>query len=226
MARSKLDGLGSPLVDAAGAGLLGRTVRRDLADLNLCYLELGLALPEQTDPLVAWSPAVRGEIAVADRPVLARMADCPFSLFEVCLPDGPLPPRSGSRVEDAGAAAPAVERPGRCVEFARTALFAAWRLADNDPFAARIVFGLSPAEQLLLHELCPTQVAALACDPAVVRARWPDRARFWAVLRSAAGSTAPGALQWVHCMGICLMDGRHGGARGEDIDIAPDRRRR
>lgn len=226
MARSRADGTQDSTPPMADGGLLRRTVRRDLVDLNLAYLELGLALVDEDDPLVAWTPEVRREIAAADPGVRARMAECPFSLFKISLSRASGRDLEGRRVEDAVSSAPPGGRTPRCVEFRSTALFAAWRLADSAPLAARIVFGLTPSEELLLNELSPSRVHALAMDPAVVRARWPDRPRFWAALRDAADSATPAALQWVHCMGICLTGGEPVGPRGDDPDPAPGRRRR
>ncbi|MFO1407690.1 MAG: hypothetical protein U1F08_09195 [Steroidobacteraceae bacterium] len=218
MARARDDGQGGPGGGRAGEGLLGGSVRRDLADLNLCHLEFALDEPDPQDPLACWSPAVLGEIRAAGRDVLARMAASPYSLFEIRLPATAAGAAATGHVRDA--AAGTQPRPPRSVEFARAALFAAWRMADRAPLAARIVFGLTPLEELCLNELCPSRVAALANDPEVVRARWPDRPRLWAMLRTAAESGRPAALQWIHCLGVSLTERRdrvpsgHGGPRG------------
>lgn len=226
MARARMDGpeLGNP--ELPYAGLLSRAMRRDLVDLNLGYLELGLAQAELDDPLVAWAAPVRREIAAADPAVRARMAECPFSLFRISLPGRAEPYPDGPRVEDAAVRLPSDGRTARCLEFSSAALFAAWRLADSAPLAARIVFGLMPAEELQLNELCPSQVGALAATAGVVRARWPDRPSFWAALRSAAEVGTPAALQWVHCLGICLIEGGPTESLGGDSAPLPGRRRR
>lgn len=226
MARSRVDDLSAPVHGSTGLGLLSHAVRRDLLDLNLAYLDLGLSLAGEDDPLVAWSPAVRDEIAAPDRAVRARMAECPFSLFKFGLA-GTVPPGPDSpRVEDTGVLTRPAGRPPGCAEFSASALFAAWRLADSAPIAARIVFGLTPSDELLLNELRPSRVGVLAANPAVVRARWPDRARFWSALRTAAESGTAAALQWVHCMGICLVDGGPVEVGGDDPGLVPGRRRR
>ena len=151
MARSRDAGDGGPGDGRAGLGLLGGSVRRDLADLNLRHLEYPLDGPDPSDPLVSWSPDVVREIALARPEVLARMAGCPFSLFELRLPEANGCVANGTGVRDATAVA--TPRAARCPEFARTALFAAWRMADSAPLAARIVFGLTPPQELLLNEL-------------------------------------------------------------------------
>lgn len=225
MASAQPKGQGGSGGGPPGEGLLGRPVRRDLTDLNLRHMELALGDPDPADPLVCWSPEVLREIRGAGRDVLLRMADCPFSLFEIHLADvGARAAPPGAGVRDAGSGA-SRRSPGSA-EFTRTALFAAWRMADGAPLAARVVFGLTPAEELLLNELCPSQVASVADDPRAVRARWPDRARYWAMLRTAAESGRPAALQWVHCLGISLMGRGNGGDRPSADEAARGRARR
>ena len=226
MARSRMDGPESGNPELPDVGLLTRAIRRDLVDLNVAYLELGLAQADVDDPLVAWTAPVRREIAAAEPAVRARMAECPFSLFRISLPGHADPDPDGPRVEDAAVRAPRDGRTARCLEFSSAALFAAWRLADSAPLAARIVLGLLPAEELRLNELSPSQVGALAAAPGVVRARWPDRPRFWAALRGAAEAGTPAGLQWAHCMGICLIEGGPTDSRGGDPAPLPGRRRR
>jgi hypothetical protein len=217
-------------------GIFARSVRRDLADLNLQYLELGLRPDAGSDPLFAWSAEVRREIELAEPDVRDRMAACPFAFFEIHLPAGnPVPGTEISveagRVEDrsngAGAGAGAgVVRPAACAVFTHGALFTAWRLADSAPLAARIAFGLSAAAELELNETCPTRIALLASHPGAVKARWPAHWRFWAVLRHAARSESAVALQLAHCMGICLMDLEPAGARTAELMLSHARPQR
>ncbi len=210
----------------AHEGIFTRSVRRDLTDLNRRYLELGLRPDAGADPMLAWSEAVRREVEAADPAVRDRMACCPFALFEIYLPPENSVPGTEScaeldRVEDRGQGEPGAARAAACVALAHGALFTAWRLAGSAPLAARIAFGLTPATELELNEMCPTRIAQLATCPGVVRARWPERPRFWAMLRAAANADCTHSLQWAHCFGICLMDGERGGARVEDV-VAPD----
>ena len=216
----------------ARASIFTRSVRRDLTDLNLQYLELGLRPEAGADPLFAWSEEVRREIEGAGPSVRERMAACPFTLFEIGLPQGesgnrvagaenPLPGAGSctdsTRVEDrAPGSGPGVARAAGCVAFTHGALFTAWRLADSAPRAARIAFGLSPAAELELNETCPTRIALLAMQPGIVRARWPAHPRFWALLRGAAQADSASSLQWAHCVGICLMEAHHVGKRTEE----------
>jgi hypothetical protein len=204
------------------------SVRRDLADLNRQYLELGLCPDAGLDPLFAWSGEVRREIESADRGVRDRMAACPFALFEIRLPDeDPVPGTERGRVEDrSNGGGHEVTRLAACVAFTHGALFAAWRMAGSAPFAARIAFGLSPAAEAELNDTCPTRIACLAAHPGAVRARWADHFLFWAALRGAAQSDSVSALQRAHCLGICLMELETGNAYAADSTLPPVPRRR
>lgn len=196
----------------AQGGVLTPAIRRDLADLNRQFLELGLQAELAQDPRFAWSEPVRTRLLRADSSTLGRLASCPFALFGIRLPasqaDGrPMP----SRIEDA-AAGIAGRDPwqGRCLAFAHSALFVALRLADTAPLAARIALGLSPGAELRLNEMCQSEVAQLAARPEVIHPRWPAQPRFWVMLLGAARQNLPTSRQWAHCFGICLL--------GPDLD--------
>jgi hypothetical protein len=193
---------------AAHGGVLTPTIRRDLADLNRQYLELALAPELSIDPRFAWSDTVRSRLVATDAATRARMAACPFALFEIRLPadHGPVVRLAPLRVEE-GVAMAAGGEPwqARCLEFAQFALFLALRLTDTAPLAIRIALGLSPVAELRLHEMCPSEVAQFAARPDVVRPRWPSHPRFWAMLQGAARIDSASLLQSAHCLGICLL---------------------
>jgi hypothetical protein len=222
---------GAPDAPAQG-GIFTRSVRRDLTDLNRQYLELGLRADTVADPLFAWSESVRREIQAASPAVLARMAACPFALFEIRVPSGNPPPGAdpgsdAGRVEDrsrGGGESGALT--AACIAFTHGALFTAWRLVDSAPLAARIAFALSPAAELELSDTCPTRIAVLASHPGVVRARWPQQPRFWERLRDAAQADSSQSLQWAHCFGLCLIDGERLGAHTDDHEALDHPRRR
>ena len=193
---------------AVHGGVLTPTIRRDLADLNRQYLELALAPELAVDPRFAWCDTVRSRLVATDAATRARMAACPFALFEIQLPADHRPgaPLAPFRVEEGAAIAVAGEPwRARCREFAQFALFLALRLADAAPLATRIALGLSPVAELRLHEMCPSEVAHFAAGPDVVRPRWPSHPRFWAMLLGAARIDSAALLQSAHCLGICLL---------------------
>ncbi len=188
-------------------GFLMPAVRRDLADLNRQFLELGLTAELAGDPRFSWSDGVRAGLLRTDGATRNRMADCPFALFEIVLPPGGKSAAAVSpRVEDA-LRGPAVAEPwrSRCLAFVHFALFVAWRLADAVPLATRVALGLAPAAELQLNEMCPSEVAGLADCPSLIRPRWPAHSRFWGMLQGAATAKCPLSLQWAHCVGICLL---------------------
>ena len=188
-------------------GLLSAGTRRDLADLNLQFLELSLAPELGSDPRFAWSDPVRSGLVRTDRSTRDRMAACPFSLFEILLPAvGTTPGSARSRVED-GAAGASLGEPwnGRCLAFVQFALFVAWRLAETVPLATRLALGLSPAAELRLNEACPSELAQLAACPGAVRPRWPTHGRFWPMLIAAARADSASSLRQAHCFGLCLL---------------------
>jgi hypothetical protein len=189
------------------SSILRPTVRRDIADLNREYLEISLSRELQDDPRFAWSEPVRQSLLGTDPDARGRMAACPFSFFELRLP--PPEPRGVAepgRVEDGGFPLAAEAASGRCASFVHLALFLAWRLADAEPLATRIALGLPPAAELRLNEMSPSQLVQLAAWPGLLRPRWPRHQRFWSMLAAASGRDSVVALQWAHCVGICLLE--------------------
>lgn len=224
MAPTYFPGQGADLI--VQGGVLSPAFRRDLADLNRQFLELGLAPELASDPRFAWSEPVRAGLLGTDSATRDRMAGCPFALFEIHLPAtrttaGIVP----SRVQDGAAAmAPAEPWHARCLAFGHFALFVALRFADIAPLATRIALGLSSAAELRLKEMCPSEVAQLATSPDVIRPRWPAHPRFWAMLRWAVRSGAPSALQWTHCVGICLLGSEFSAVESGPVGPTPRHR--
>jgi hypothetical protein len=193
-------------------GLLPPDLRRDLADLNAQYLDVGLDAQPGMDPRFAWSEGVRLRLAAADRQTRTRMAAVPFALFRLVLPpEGGFDRARGIADLPWPAAGPGWQ--GRCLSFAHQAAFFARRLLDGAPLAARLVLDLPPDAQALLAGLCPSEVAAAAAHPGLIRPRWPGHLRFWEWLEAAARSDSDSALQWANCMGMCLL--------GADTDTGP-----
>jgi hypothetical protein len=179
-------------------------LRRDLADLNAQYLELGLLAGSIPDACFGWSEAVHRCIAETDAASRARMATSPFALFHVAIPGTP-PWEHPPRVEDGLPTAVAGPFHARCLSFAHQVAFLAMRLVEGSPLAGRLVLGLSPAGEAWLRELRPSQVADVAADPGLIRPRWPTHVRFWAMFAGAARRASPEALRWTHCVGLCLL---------------------
>jgi hypothetical protein len=203
----------------ARGGLLSPFLRRDLADLNALYLDLGLSSVADGDPRFAWSTAVRQCLLAADACTLARVAAVPFALFELVLPTDACAAPAG-RVEDSRSSARSEPWPGCCESFAHQAAFLARRLVDAEPLASRVLLGLSADAQAWLAECRLSQLAELAVNPHMIRPRWRLHERYWEMLIGAARRASPAALQWAHCVGLCLI-----GTDGEGTVPQPPRRR-
>lgn len=201
----------------ARTGFLLPTFLRDLADLNAQYLALGLTPGLEGDPRFGWSEPVRRCLLAADEATRGRIAAVPFSLFDLVLPVGG-PAATARRVEDGPVVSIAPQWQVRFESFAHQAVFFARRLGDGEPLAARLVLGLSEEAIQWLAECRLAQLAEVAGAARLVRPRWHQHERFWEVLAAAARRSTPGALQWAHCIGLCLL-----GADG--VATAPPRRR-
>ncbi len=202
-------------------GLLPPGLRRDIADLNIQYFDLGLKAGLDGDPRFAWSEPVRHCLLEADADTLARVAAAPFALFDLLLPAG-LAAATTARVEDSPAAPGPGHWLGRCASFAHQAIAVARRLADCDPLTSRVALGLSPEAHCWLVDCRPSQLAELAGSPQAIRPRWRLHARFWETLVGAARRNSPTALQWAYCMGLSLIDATDGAT----APVAPRRRTR
>jgi hypothetical protein len=212
-------GPGQESLAPAPSGLIPPALRRDLADLNAQYLELGLAPGLEADPRFGWCAGARRCLLAADADTRATMAAVPFALFGLTLgPEGP--PGVVGRVADEWAACAPAGWHGRFDSFAHQSVFLARRLLDTAPMALQLVFGLPEHAQRWLLECRLVQLADLAGNPHVIRPRWRLHARFWQVLAVAARRGTPDALQLAHCIGMCLLD-----AADEDVAPAPPRGR-
>jgi len=188
-------------------GLLPPALRRDLADLNSQFLDLSLATEASSEPGGSWAEPVRRRLREIDRPIRTTMAAAPFALFRLVPPALPAlaPALLTNGVADLTLPAPVTGWQGRWMSFTHQAAFFARRLVDGAPLAANVVLDLTPEAQAQLGALCPSQLAAVAAQPGIVRPRWPDHLRFWEMLEAAARCDSAAALQWTHCVGVCLL---------------------
>jgi hypothetical protein len=187
-------------------GFLTPAIRRVVADVNRQFLELALEPALAGDARFALPEGVAGALRAGGEVVLARVAACPFTLFQISLTQGgALGADRGPGVEDATRPLVDAATCARTLSFASMALFLAWRLADDEPLALRIVLGLSAPDELLLNETRPSDLLRLAHAPQLIGPRWIAQARYWRLLlRAAAGDSEP-TLRRVHCAGICLV---------------------
>ncbi len=187
-------------------GFLSPSIRRDIADVNRQFLELALEPALADDPRFALPAEIGGALLAGGGPLLGRLAACPFTLFRLSLDrNGALSVDRGPGVEDTRRPLVDAATCARTHSFAHVALFLAWRLADDEPLALRIVLGLSAAEELLLNETPPSELLRLAYAPQLLGPRWIREARYWRLLLRAAAGDSESTLRRAHCAGICLI---------------------
>ena len=58
---------------------------------------------------------------------------------------------------------------------------------------------------VIANNLANVNTTGFAAQPGIVRPRWPDHLRFWEMLEAAARCESATALQWAHCVGVCLL---------------------
>jgi hypothetical protein len=205
--------------------LLGPVIRRDIADLNLQFLRLSLEPSREEDPRFAFADTVRRALAACTPDELNRLAMCPFSLFQLHLPDLSRPGLpAADRVAEARQAPP-LEPPtaARCQTFVLLCLSVARQLAGATPFSPRIALGVSAEVETRLAGMGPSELAIIAAWSGLVRARWPRHDKVWGMLIAAARDSAGLPPGWAHCAALCLLAT---GATAADLaEGAPVRRR-
>ncbi len=205
--------------------LLDPVIRRDIADLNLQYLQLALQPSLDEDPRFALADRVRRTLTGCPADALQRLANCPFSLFQLRLPDPPQATReSADGVADTWH--PPVIEPAiavRCQAFVLLSLSVARQLAEAAPLSPRIALGVSAEAERRLASMGPSELALLAAWSGLFRARCPRHEKFWGMLIGAARSPEPAPLRLAHCAGLCLL--ATGDNSADATGDAPSRRR-
>ena len=210
-----------------GRGLLTPAIRRDVADLNRRFLDLSLEPSLAGDSRFALPDDIPPILRAGGQDLLSRVAACPFTLFQVSLEHerlGGIDRAPG--VEDTRRSPVDATTSGRAVSFAHVAVFLAWRLADDEPLAFRIVLGLSAGDELLLNQTRPSDLPRLASAPRLIAPRWTGQPRYWRLLVRAAAAGGDATLQRVHCAGICMVVADLWGLDGTSPDRAARGRRR
>ena len=131
------DGRDGSTGNSSGRGFLTPAVRRDISDLNRQFLSLALEPALVGDVRFALPEEVRPLLTAGGDGLLARVAACPFTLFQVSLAHG-RPGALGSGVEDNRRPLVDAATAARAQSFAHVAVFLAWRLADTEPLAFRM----------------------------------------------------------------------------------------
>jgi hypothetical protein len=210
-----------------GRGFLTPAIRRDVADLNRRFLDLALEPSLAGDPRFALPDDIPALLRAGGHDLLSRVAACPFTLFQVSLEHGrPSGLDRAAGVEDARRSPIDAATSGRALSFAHVAVFLAWRLADDEPLAFRIVLGLSAGDELLLNQTRHSDLPRLANAPRLIAPRWTGHPRYWRLLVRAAAAGGDATLQRVHCAGICMVVADLWGQDGRPPDRAGRNRHR
>lgn len=216
-----------PGTDLASRGnLLAPVIRRDIADLNRQYLMLNQEPQLAEDPRFRLSPALQSKLSGCSAEARERLTQCPFSLFQLHLPDaaesaslaaGRIADTRGEQALDAAAAA-------RCHVFTLLSISVARQIAETLPLSPRIALGVSAATESRLAGMRPSELAQVAAWPGLIRPRWPRHERYWGMLIAASQVSDPGALRRAYCVGLCLLTGA--GACAVTAAAPPTRPRR
>ena len=218
------DGHDGPAGITPQHGFLTPAIRRDVADLNQQFLSLALEPALSGDERFALPDEVRHTLEAGGESLLVRVAACPFTLFQVSLAHGRLG-GPGPGVEDTRRPLVDAATASRAQSFAHVAVFLAWRLADDEPLAFRVVLGLSAGDELLLNQTRPSDLPRLAGGPQLIRPRWIRHPRYWRLLIRAAAAAGDATLQRVHCAGICMVVADLWGQDGRPMDRSGPGRR-
>lgn len=138
---------------------------------------------------------------------LQLVADCPYSLFDVCFGDGDYWERSVASALTVGYVDDAT-RHCSYDRFTETILFFVWSAVRIDPRFARFAFGMTKRTSTLFHGVPIGRVPMLA--QVVGRSlapRWPDNDCFWPDLIRFAAANSPAQLQAARLLGCQLLAG-------------------
>jgi len=192
----------------AHRGALDRDLRRDLADLNAQYLQLGLMPALADDARFAWTEPVRRMLRDLPPEALGRLAEVPLALFELAVGRAAGTPAPVG-VADSRSPSIAADLLARCDSLAQQAVHFARRLVGADGLAAGFVLDMSVATRSWLADRRPSELAEIARLPGLLAPRWRLNAHLWRSLIAAACRDSPTALQWACCIGVCLTGTGH-----------------
>jgi hypothetical protein len=191
---------------ALRGNLLPAGIRRDVADLNRLFLDCALDEALQPDPWFCLPQQAVIRLMLANPAARERVVQCPFTLFDLCLPqagdrsDWQPPAVADAQPFDARLRAQADARRS----FGLVALGAARRFAEGVPLSPRIAFGVGAAAEARLSGLSPSESFGVAAWPGLIRPRWQRHERYWCMLAAAATGTDAQVLRWAFATAMCL----------------------
>lgn len=189
--------------------ILNNAVLEPLYELNRAYLHTLARAPRQwhvtagharlPDPVCLALSALPPE----QRTIAAR---CPFSLFNARFHDDAWwrAVAHPTAVEERDARPEA--NLSELGTFALPALFFAWHLAQSNPSAARVVFGMAAATLAVFRTVTLTRLQQIALEhPEVIVPRWPERIAFWKALLDAAPRSPEDCASEAHLVGLQML---------------------
>jgi hypothetical protein len=209
--------------------LLSDSVRRAVADLNRRFIWRILRTADD-DPDDFRMPALQLLPAAAfDQQTIDVMSACPFTLFELRIPESQPAGMSREHAQVRDAVRPPAAMPDLEYQaLAHGALMFASRLADTSPLSLRLALGLSAASELVMNETPVTTLPEWIRSRELLRTRWLEHPHFWPTLVRGAWQRDDATLNRVHCLGLTLLVGDLG-LRDADCALArsgPARQRR
>jgi hypothetical protein len=184
--------------------LLNPVVRREIADLNRLFLERALVACHEPDAWFCLPGLALARLAAGGGDALEHVAQCPIALFEVRLPsDVQTAPLGATVTVEAADAMDGGTRVEARRSFGVTALGVLRRLVDGIPLAPRIAFGLEEHVETRLAAMTLAESYRVAAWPGLIRPRWHDNERYWALLADAVART--GGVHWAYSAGLCLL---------------------
>ncbi len=189
--------------------LLSAAALESLHAINRLYLELLAAGPQPRCSMARPSllDTVAGGLARLSAERRTALAGTPFSLFDAHFGDGAFWTQLTMVVREPAPPGLFERTLPFTVDFAQMALFYAWHLARLEPFAARVLLGMSAQTQRVFAGLPLPYLQQIALEqPQLIEPRWSDRDTVWRILLGAA-HRGPEHLACVHLFGIQLSAG-------------------
>jgi len=188
--------------------ILSNAVLVPLYELNREYLQALARTPRQWH--VATQERLPDPVCLAlmalDTQRRATVARCPFSLFSARFHDDELWLRLANPAAVSENDAHCDNAHAHLAHFAQAALFFAWHLAQSNPAAARVVFGMSPLTLGLLGNLPLTRLQQIAREhPEVIVPRWPERTLFWRTLLDTSPRAPEQSASQAHLVGLQML---------------------
>ena len=187
----------------APRAVLDEQVSESLVQTNLAFFEVVIARRAQAPgrPVLGLTAETALGIARLDARSRTLAASCPYTVFNMGFEDCEFWRSVAFDARGAGVGSIAAE-----ANFARTAVFLAWHLAQSGDLAAALVLGMTPEVQQAWRSLPLSAIdraAMVGCTR--LEARWGRNQHFWPKLLETAASGRREPLEAVRMLGLQLL---------------------